>query len=68
MRINFNDIYTTCIYNYLSLHDGDLILYKDIMDEYKMSYPTVRSRINWLIKHKYITKKGRRISIIPQFF
>lgn len=65
--IKFNDLYTQCIYNYLKLHDDSFILYKDIMDKYKMSYPTVRKRIKWLVDNGYIKKNKRHIEIIPQF-
>lgn len=67
MQIKFPDLYTQVIYNYLKLHDGELILYRDIMDKFPMCYTTVRRRVNWLIDHNYIRKEKRRISIIPQF-
>lgn len=65
--INFNDLYTQIIYNYIDLHNGDLILYKDLMSKYKMSYPTIRKKVNWLIKNNYINKIGRKFFIIPRF-
>lgn len=63
----FPDIYIKVIYDYIRNHDGDLILYKDIMDKYKMSYPTVRKKIKWLIDNKLITKNGRRFNLLPFF-
>ena len=63
----FRDVYTQVIYNYIELHDGDLILYKDIMSKFQMSYPTIRKKINWLIKNNFIEKQGRKISIIPEW-
>lgn len=65
--IRFSDIYTQVIYDYLTKHDDSLILYKDIMDKYRMSYPTIRKRIKWLIDAGYIKKNKRHIEIIPQF-
>lgn len=65
--IKFPDIYTTCIYNYIQMHDGDLILYRDIMDKYKMSYPTVRRRMKWLVENNYVIKEGRRLSLTNPF-
>lgn len=65
--IHFNDLYTQVIYNYLTLHDDSIILYKDLMHKYKMSYPTIRKRIKWLTDNGYIKKNRRHIQIIPQF-
>lgn len=65
--INFNDLYTQIIYNYIDMHNGDLILYKDLMAKYKMSYPTIRKKVNWLIKNNYIHKNGRKFFIVPHF-
>ena len=61
----FPDIYTKVIYEYIKQHDGDLILYKDLMHHYKMSYPTIRKKVRWLIKNKLITKHGRRFNLLP---
>lgn len=66
--IKFPDLYTQIIYEYLLKHDDELILYKDIIHHYRMSYPTIRSRIKWLADNGYIQKDKRRIQIIPQFF
>lgn len=65
--LRFPDVYIQVIYDYICKHDGDMILYKDIMDKYQMSYPTVAKKIKWLIQNKLITKQGRRITTIPQF-
>lgn len=65
--IKFPDIYTQLIYGYIVDRDGDQILYKDLISKYKMSYNTVRKKINWLIKNNYIRKYGRTIKLVPQF-
>lgn len=61
----FPDLYTKIIYEYIQKHDGDLILYKDLMNKYKMSYPTIRKKVKWLVDNKVITKRGRRFSLLP---
>ena len=66
--IDFPDIYITVIYDYIKKHDDEIILYKNIRQRYKISYPTIRSRIKWLLNHDYIAKEGRRIRIIPLFW
>lgn len=66
-EIKFPDIYLQLIYEYLVDHDGDQILYKDLMSKYKISYPTIRRKIKWLIKNNYIRKYGRTIKLVPQF-
>lgn len=63
----FPDVFTKCIYEYILKHDGELILYKDLMDEYKMCYTTVRKKVNWLIKNQLIVKNKRRFNVIPHF-
>lgn len=65
--IKFPDVYLSVIYDYLKKHDDDIILYRDLMDKYKMSYPTVRKKIKWLEDNGYITKNKRRIRIVPQW-
>ena len=65
--IKFPDVFLGVIYDYLKKHDGDIILYKDLIDKYKMSYTTVRKKIKWLEEHGYIEKNKRRIKIIPQW-
>ena len=67
-EIKFPDIYLQIIFSYIQDHDGDQILYKDLMSKYKMSYPTIRKKINWLIKNKFIRKNGRTIKLVPQFY
>lgn len=62
--ITFPDIYTQSIYNYLRKHGEGYILYKDIMHQYKMSYPTLRKKIKWLEEHHFIKRTGRYIRII----
>lgn len=66
--IRFQDLYTQIIYEYLLKHDDELVLYKDIIEHYHISYPTIRRRIKWLADNGYIQKDKRRIQIIPQFF
>lgn len=62
--IHFPDIYTQMIYNYLRKHGDGYILYKDIMYQYKMSYPTLRKKIKWLEDHHLIRKEKRYIRIV----
>lgn len=64
----FPDLYTRIIYEYVSEHDGDLILYKDLMSKYKMSYPTIRKKVRWLIEHNLIRKSGRQFSLVPRLY
>lgn len=59
--INFPDIYTQSIYNYLRKHGDGYILYKDIIDKCKMSYPTLRKKIKWLEEHHLIKRNKRYI-------
>lgn len=61
----FPDLYTQIIYEYIKQHDGSLILYKDLMSKYKMSYPTIRKKVKWLIEHNLIKKRGRKFSLLP---
>lgn len=65
--IKFPDLYTQIIYDYILKHDDELILYKDIIENYHISYPTIRNRVNWLEKNGYIQKEKRRVKIIPRF-
>lgn len=65
--IKFPDIYTQLIYGYIADRDGDQILYKDLISKYKMSYTTIRKKVNWLIKNNYIRKNGRTIKLVPHF-
>ena len=44
MAIKFPDIYLKSIYEYIKLHDGELILYKSIQDIYKISYPNKKKK------------------------
>lgn len=67
MKIIFPDIYTQIIYDYICRHDGDLILYKDLIQNHHMSYTTVRKKIKWLEDNRYIIKRGRYIQTIPQY-
>lgn len=60
----WRDIYTMSIYRYLKEHEGNTILLKDIMEEFHITYPTVRNRINKLIKMKKIIRDGRKFKII----
>lgn len=61
----FPDLYTQIIYDYISRRDGETILYKNIMEKYKMSYPTIRKKVNWLVKNRLITKNGRKFHVLP---
>lgn len=61
----FPDVFTKIIYEYIAQHDGDLILFKDLMSKYKMSYPTIRKKIQWLVEHNLIKKRGRKFTLIP---
>lgn len=67
MNIKFKSIYLKSIYNFIKLNDGQTILYKDIMEEFAISYPTVRKNIQWLLDRDLIEKKGKKLSIKSQF-
>lgn len=62
--MGWRDIYTMSIYNYIKAHNNNTILLKDIMEEFNITYPTVRNRINKLIKMKKIERNGRKFKII----
>jgi len=65
--IKFPDLYTQIIYDYLTKHDDEQILYKNLREKYKISYPTIEKRIKWLADNKYIIKNRRHIRVIPRF-
>lgn len=65
MAYHFPDLYTQIIYEYITKRDGDYILYKDLMSKYKMSYPTIRKKVKWLVDNNLIQKRGRRFSLLP---
>jgi len=65
--IKFKDLYTQVIYNYLQRHDDEIVLLKNIQEQYHISQPTIRKRLKWLADNKYIKKNKRHIEIIPQF-
>lgn len=65
--IRFPDTHTQIIYEYIAKNCDNLILYKDLISKYHMSYTTVRKKVNWLIQNNYIRKHGRTFHIIPQF-
>lgn len=60
----WRDIYTMSIYRYIKEHDGNTILLKDLMEEFNITYPTIRDRINKLIRMKKIERKGRKFKVI----
>lgn len=62
--MGWRDIYTMSIYNYIKEHNNNTILLRDIMEEFNITYPTVRNRINKLIQMKKIERKGRKFKII----
>ena len=59
----FRDIYSAAIYNYIKAHNNNTILYKDIMREFNISYPTVRKKIRNLIRTGKIIKTGKYYKI-----
>lgn len=59
----FRDIYSAAIYRYIKEHNNNTILYKDIMKEFHISYPTVRKKIRNLIKTGKIIKTGKYYKI-----
>lgn len=63
MQIQFPSELLNRIYRYIKVNDGQNILYKDIMEEFNITYPTVRKYIKWLAKRELITINGKRISI-----
>lgn len=62
----FRDIYTAAIFNYIKAHNNNTILYKDIMREFNISYPTVRKKIKNLIRTGKIQKNGKFYKIISK--
>lgn len=62
--MGWRDIYTMSIYRYIKEHDGNTILLRDIMEEFNITYPTVRNRIKKLIQMKKIERVGRKFKII----
>lgn len=62
----FRDIYTAAIFNYIKAHNNNTILYKDIMREFNISYPTVRKKIKNLIRTGKIQKSGKFYKIIAK--
>ncbi len=65
MSTTFPNLYVQMVFEYIRRHDGDYILYKDLIDKYKMSYPTIRKAVKWLVDNKVVTKRGRRFSLLP---
>lgn len=60
----FRDIYTVAIYRYIKDHNKNTILYKDIMREFNITYPTVRKKIRNLEKMGRIRKIGKHYEIL----
>lgn len=67
MNIKFRSIYLKSIYHYIKLHDGQTILYKDIMDEYAITYPTVRKCVQWLLDRELIKKVGKKMWVASHY-
>lgn len=64
MTISFPNPIIARIYRYIKLNDGQNILYKDIMEELNISYPTIRKYIAWLERRDLIEKSGKRITLL----
>lgn len=62
----FRDIYTAAIFRYIKDHNNNTILYKDIMREFNITYPTVRKKIRNLIRTGKIEKTGKFYKIISK--
>lgn len=62
----FRDIYTKAIFGYIKEHNNNTILYKDIMREFNITYPTVRKKIKNLIRTGKIQKNGKFYKIISK--
>lgn len=60
----WRDVYTMVIYRYIKEHDGNTILLKDIMEEFNLTYPTVRNRIKRLIGMGKIKRNGRKFEVV----
>lgn len=60
----FRDIYTAAIYRYIKDHNENTILYKDIMAEFNISYPTVRKKVRNLVKTGKIKKVGKHYTVL----
>lgn len=63
-NLAFRDIYTAAIFRYIQDHNNNTILYKDIMREFNISYPTVRKKIRNLIRTGKIEKSGKHYKVI----
>lgn len=64
MAQTFRDIYTAAIYRYIKDHNKNTILYKDIMREFNITYPTVRKKVRNLVKMGKIKKTGKHYEIL----
>ena len=60
----FRDIYTRAIFNYISEHNNNTILYLDIMQEFNISYPTVRKKVRNLLRMGRIKRDGKRYTVL----
>lgn len=65
--IKFPNLYLTIIYRYILQHDGEQILYKNLHEQYNISYPTIRRKVKWLEERRFIRREGRKFFIIPRF-
>ena len=63
-KMAFRDIYTMAIYRYIKDHNNNTILFKDIMAEFGITYPTVRKKIKNLVRMGKIQKNGKFYKIL----
>ena len=62
----FRDIYSRSIFYYIKEHNNNTILFKDIMEEFNISYPTVRKKIKNLIRTGKIERKGKKYKVLKE--
>lgn len=48
------------LYKYLYIHDGQTILMQDLVEEIKVSAPTVRRFLKWLEERELIKRVGKK--------
>lgn len=62
----FRDVFSMAIFYYIKAHDNNTILYKDIMEEFDLSYPTVRRKIKNLVRTGKIKKTGKKYKVLEK--
>lgn len=63
--MQFRNRFISKIYKYLLIHDGETILIKDIVENTRISKPTVIKYVRWLERRQIIKKTGKKFEILP---